>query len=99
MVNFEERIKRLEERSQQIQAEKQRLLNLNRKQRSASETKKKIIIGALLISQSKVDISARKMLARLVGIAGDRDRTLLNELLTTLDNPSAATFFAPDSEG
>ena len=76
-----ERINRLEQRAKEIQDIKSKLLKASRKKKGAEDRRKKIILGALLISKSKTDMSIRKTLIKLVNLASDRDKELLNEVL------------------
>ena len=79
--SYAERINRLEQRAKEIQDIKSKLLKASRKKKGAEDRRKKIILGALLISKSKTDMSIRKTLIKLVNLASDRDKELLDEVL------------------
>jgi len=75
------KIEALEKRAAQIQAERQKLVTQQSKNIKAEDTKRKIILGALLIIQSRTDVAARKIIAKLIEAANERDKEFLTPLL------------------
>ena len=80
-ISYTERIERLEKRAEEIKEQAKDLKKLAAKQNRKLTDKRKIVIGSLLISQSKKEIYARKTLIKLVECADEKDKDLLMELL------------------
>ena len=80
-ISYTERIERLEKRAEEIKEQAKDLKKLAAKQNRKLIDKRKIVIGSLLISQSKKEIYARKALIKLVECADEKDKELLKELL------------------
>lgn len=80
-TSYTERLKRLEKRAEQIKEQTKELKKVATKQSRKLIDKRKIVIGALLISQSKTEVYARKALIKLVECADEKDKELLRELL------------------
>lgn len=80
-ISYKERIERLEKRAEEIKEQAKDLKKLAAKQNRKLTDKRKIVIGSLLISQSKKEIYARKTLIKLVECADEKDKDLLMELL------------------
>ena len=80
-TSYTERLKRLEQRAEQIKEQTKELKKVAAKQNRKLIDKRKIVIGALLISQSKTEVYARKTLIKLVECADEKDKDLLMELL------------------
>jgi acyl-CoA reductase-like NAD-dependent aldehyde dehydrogenase len=80
-ISFTERIERLEKRAEEIKEQAKDLKKLAAKQNRKLIDKRKIVIGSLLISQSKNEVYARKALIKLVECADEKDKELLKVLL------------------
>ena len=80
-ISYTERIERLEKRAEEIKEQAKDLKKLAAKQNRKLIDKRKIVIGSLLISQSKKEVYARKALIKLVECADEKDKDLLMELL------------------
>ncbi len=80
-ISYTERIERLEKRAEEIKEQAKDLKKLAAKQNRKLIDKRKIVIGSLLISQSKKEVYARKALIKLVECADEKDKELLKELL------------------
>ena len=80
-ISYTERIERLEKRAEEIKEQAKDLKKLAAKQNRKLIDKRKIVIGSLLISQSKKEVYARKALIKLVECADEKDKQLLKELL------------------
>ena len=80
-ISYTERIERLEKRAEEIKEQAKDLKKLAAKQNRKLIDKRKIVIGSLLISQSKKEVYARKALIRLVECADEKDKELLKVLL------------------
>ena len=80
-TSYTERLKRLEQRAELIKEQTKELKKVAAKQNRKLIDKRKIVIGALLISQSKTEVYARKALIKLVECADEKDKALLRELL------------------
>lgn len=80
-ISYTERIERLEKRAEEIKEQAKDLKKLAAKQNRKLIDKRKIVIGSLLISQSKKEVYARKALIKLVECADEKDKELLRELL------------------
>ena len=79
-TSYTERLKRLEQRAEQIK-EQTKDIKIVTKQNRKLVDKRKIVVGALLISQSKKEVYARKTLIKLFECADEKDKELLKELL------------------
>ena len=73
-ISYKERIERLEKRAEEIKEQAKDLKKLAAKQNRRLIDKRKIVIGSLLISQSKKEVYARKALIRLVECADEKDK-------------------------
>lgn len=80
-ISYTERIERLEKRAEEIKEQAKDLKKLAAKQNRKLIDKRKIVIGSLLISQSKNEVYARKALIKLVECADEKDKELLKVLL------------------
>ncbi|QPN32143.1 hypothetical protein [Diaphorobacter sp. JS3051] len=80
-ISYTERIERLEKRAEEIKEQAKDLKKLAAKQNRKLIDKRKIVIGSLLISQSKKEVYARKALIKLVECADEKDKELLKVLL------------------
>lgn len=80
-ISYKERIERLEKRAEEIKEQAKDLKKLAAKQNRKLIDKRKIVIGSLLISQSKKEVYARKALIKLVECADEKDKELLKVLL------------------
>ena len=80
-ISYTERIERLEKRAEEIKEQAKDLKKLTAKQNKKLIDKRKIVIGSLLISQSKKEVYARKALIKLVECADEKDKELLKVLL------------------
>lgn len=80
-TSYTERLKRLEERAEQIKEQTKELKKITIKQNRKLIDKRKTVVGALLISQSKKEVYARKALIKLVECADEKDKELLKVLL------------------
>ena len=80
-ISYTERIERLEKRAEEIKEQAKDLKKLAAKQNRRLIDKRKIVIGSLLISQSKKEVYARKALIKLVECADEKDKELLRVLL------------------
>lgn len=80
-ISYTERIERLEKRAEEIKEQAKDLKKLAAKQNRKLIDKRKIVIGSLLISQSKNEVYARKALIKLVECADENDKELLKVLL------------------
>ena len=81
IISYTERIERLEKRAEEIKEQAKDLKKLAAKQNRKLIDKRKIVIGSLLISQSKNEVYARKALIKLVECADEKDKELLTVLL------------------
>lgn len=80
-ISYTERIERLEKRAEEIKEQAKDLKKLAAKQNRKLIDKRKIVIGSLLISQSKKEVYARKALIKLIECADEKDKELLKVLL------------------
>ena len=80
-ISYTERIERLEKRAEESKEQAKDLKKLAAKQNRKLIDKRKIVIGSLLISQSKNEVYARKALIKLVECADEKDKELLKVLL------------------
>ena len=80
-TSYTERLKRLEERAEQIKEQTKELKKITTKQNRKLIDKRKTVVGALLISQSKKEVYARKALIKLFECADEKDKELLKVLL------------------
>ena len=71
-TSYTERLKRLEERAEQIKEQTKELKKITTKQNRKLIDKRKTVVGALLISQSKKEVYARKALIKLFECADER---------------------------
>jgi len=84
-TDYKRKIEALEKRAAQIQAERQKLITQQNKSVKAELTKRKIVLGALLISQARTDVAARKIIAKLIEVASEKDKEFLKPLLSFTD--------------
>ncbi len=88
-TSYTERLKRLEQRAEQIKEQTKDIRKIVTKQNRKLVDKRKIVVGALLISQSKKEVYARKTLIKLFECADENDKELLKELLNfSKDEPN-----------